>query len=93
MPGVDIIFEAAPSLKYAQVVYLYSASGLDDGGDPDAFMSKFVGINRLWLEDDVFRRFSWSFLRRESARELEDISVAGLYSTPTGVMNDSVEDL
>ncbi|KAH7707690.1 hypothetical protein AAVH_25082 [Aphelenchoides avenae] len=92
MPGVGVIFEAPPSLKYAHDVTLFSARGLDNEGDSDTFTSNFVGMKWLRLDDDAFRQFSRSFLQPECARELEGISVLDLRLTPTRIMNCSVEE-
>ncbi|KAH7708694.1 hypothetical protein AAVH_24056 [Aphelenchoides avenae] len=68
MPGVSVIFEAAPQLKYAEDVEIL----IDDGVVDEAFMRNFAGLKelRLWLDYDAFSQLSWTFLREESAREL-----------------------
>ncbi|KAH7714301.1 hypothetical protein AAVH_18320 [Aphelenchoides avenae] len=80
MPGVHVTFEAAPALKYAKNLELYSREnsmrGASDGltikGDTEAFMCNFAALKaiRMGFDYGIFRQFSWTFLRQESAREL-----------------------
>ncbi|KAH7708695.1 hypothetical protein AAVH_24057 [Aphelenchoides avenae] len=70
MPGIRVIFEAAPQLKYAEDVEIFVDGGAADNSE--AFMSNFSGLKalRLWRDSDTFRQFNWAFLQRESARGL-----------------------
>ncbi|KAH7706329.1 hypothetical protein AAVH_26451 [Aphelenchoides avenae] len=72
MPYVGVVFEAAPPLKFAEEVAVHSVAELVTVFDSEAFMSNFSGMKtlRLGLNYDAFRQFSWTFLRKESAREL-----------------------
>ncbi|KAH7675921.1 hypothetical protein AAVH_42172, partial [Aphelenchoides avenae] len=94
MPGVGVIFEAAPPLKYAERVDLYKNDDIIEDNF-DAFMSNFVGMKtlRLFLNCDVRRQFSWTFLRRESARDLRLIQVSAYPCTPTENILRSIEEL
>lgn len=78
--GVEVIFEGAPVLKYAQDVRLHSPAGLcfpRPWNNSEAFMCKFVGMKLLLLDldEDVFSKFIWTFLRQGSARDLRRIAV------------------
>lgn len=69
MPGVGVVFDAAPPLKYAQVLALESPSGSTVATTCAAFMRTF---DRMWalhlcFGDDVFSQFNWTFLRQESS--------------------------
>ncbi|KAH7705111.1 hypothetical protein AAVH_27680 [Aphelenchoides avenae] len=77
MSGVGVVFEAAPALKYARSVGLYSAFGSTIANDCAPFMQYFAGTKSLHLSltYDVFRNFSWTFLCREAACELRRISM------------------
>ncbi|KAH7714296.1 hypothetical protein AAVH_18315 [Aphelenchoides avenae] len=78
MPGVGVIFEAAPPLKYAEDVGLNSTAGSTTVLSSDAFVRSFASIKslRLWLAYDVFDRFSWAFLCEESACGLRLLKVS-----------------
>ncbi|KAH7695638.1 hypothetical protein AAVH_37300, partial [Aphelenchoides avenae] len=105
VPGVGVVFEAAPPLKYAEAVVIHhyvhdfvchdslrqfrSAAGFTC----EAFMSNFTGVKSLHLLIDweVFRRFSWTFLRQAS--KLRRIAVSVMPSTLTKYAIHAVEDL
>lgn len=93
MLGVGAIFEAAPPLKYAEEMrFPYSFrrdAWLTRAQTSEAFMGNFAGIKplRLYLEQEVFLHFSWTFLRQESARELQLIKVY----TSSFVANENVK--
>lgn len=72
MPGVCVVFEASPLLKYAEGLELYSSQGPSVANSCEAFMHNFAALTtlRLGIGCKVFRHFSWTFLRRESARGL-----------------------
>ncbi|KAH7704637.1 hypothetical protein AAVH_28165 [Aphelenchoides avenae] len=76
-PGAGIVFDATPALKYAEDVCLRSLPGATIANESEPFMHNFAGTNslRLSLNYALFRQFNWTFLRRESARELRRISV------------------
>ncbi|KAH7709898.1 hypothetical protein AAVH_22831 [Aphelenchoides avenae] len=96
MDGVGAVFEAAPALKYAEDVDLYwPGDSTSVNNDPEAFMQNFAGMKTLSLSlgFDTFRQLSWSFLRKESARELRLIKVSGCGSAPPRPMDRSVEEL
>ncbi|KAH7705118.1 hypothetical protein AAVH_27687 [Aphelenchoides avenae] len=77
VPGVGVIFEGAPVMKYAEDVGLYSECGSTAGYGCDSFLNNFAGIKSLRLGPnyDVFSQFSWEFLRRETTRDLRLISL------------------
>ncbi|KAH7705169.1 hypothetical protein AAVH_27626 [Aphelenchoides avenae] len=70
MCGVDAIFDAAPSLKYAEGVDLHSPVGTATVYHSEAFMLNFAGMTslNLWLGHDALRQFNWTFLLQESSR-------------------------
>lgn len=78
MPGSDVIFEAAPQVKYATHVRLESPVGSTLIGNSDFFMSHFAGLKELslWVDYEVFHRFDWAFLHRDAARALRLITFA-----------------
>ncbi|KAH7708579.1 hypothetical protein AAVH_24157 [Aphelenchoides avenae] len=92
MPGIGVVFEAAPSLKYAEQVALFSPNG--STYNSNAFMSNFAGMKSLRLRFDygIFRHFSWTFLGQECALELRLIQLIRplIWSND---MNHSVEEL
>ncbi|KAH7725217.1 hypothetical protein AAVH_07265 [Aphelenchoides avenae] len=48
-PDLDVVFKAAPLLKYAERVELHSPEGATISGDSAAFMSNIVGMKKLRL--------------------------------------------
>lgn len=66
---VGVVFEAAPPLKYAECVELFSRFDSTTSGNSEALMRHFVGMKelRLYLDDEVLRQFDWTFLGREPA--------------------------
>ncbi|KAH7709835.1 hypothetical protein AAVH_22885 [Aphelenchoides avenae] len=70
MPGV--IFEAASPLAHAEDVWLFKLGTPPTTKNSDAFLSNFEGMKslRLWLDNNVFREFGWTFLRAQSGPEL-----------------------
>ncbi|KAH7668203.1 hypothetical protein AAVH_42957 [Aphelenchoides avenae] len=92
MPGIGVVFEAAPPLKYAEQVALFSPNG--STYNSKAFMSNFVGMKSLRLRFDygIFRHFSWTFLGQECALELRLIQLIRplVWTNDT---NHSVEEL
>ncbi|KAH7708589.1 hypothetical protein AAVH_24167 [Aphelenchoides avenae] len=91
--GVIAVFEAAPALKYAEDVDL-SWPG-NSTTSPEDFLQNFAGMKalRLSLLHDAIRQMNWTFLRKESAREMRLLEVSGYGPAPTGSVNDSVEKL
>lgn len=91
---VDVVFDAAPQMKYAEQVELFSPDGATISGDSAAFMSNFAAMKelRVWFDYEVFRQFDWTFLRRECARELRCVRLTRL-AFWTEAMNRSVEEL
>ncbi|KAH7708106.1 hypothetical protein AAVH_24635 [Aphelenchoides avenae] len=77
MPGICVIFEAAPALKYAEDVVFRSLDQYIARDSSETVMSNFVGMKALCLHLNyhVFHQFSWTFLRQDSARELRLIKV------------------
>ncbi|KAH7708115.1 hypothetical protein AAVH_24644 [Aphelenchoides avenae] len=63
MPGVDVIFEVVPALKFALSVIINIVDGSQAGGNPEAFMRNFVRTKSLSLNLDngAFRLFSWTY--------------------------------
>ncbi|KAH7708338.1 hypothetical protein AAVH_24415 [Aphelenchoides avenae] len=74
-PGIAVIFEAGPLMKYADEVFLHNPGGSAIGDNSEAFMSNFAAMKSLhvWLDNDVFHHFSWTFLCQDYARELRRI--------------------
>lgn len=72
IPGIGIVFEAAPSLKYADEVGLISPEGSTVENDSATFLRKFTVVKslRLLLDYGIFRQFNWTFHRDECARKL-----------------------
>lgn len=93
VPASGIIFEAAPTLKYAEDVRLYSGTGSTIGDSYTDFLSNFSAMKKLWLNCNAFRQFDWTFLDQESARELQMIKLAVFPSSSTKNMCSSVEAL
>lgn len=96
MDCVGAVFEAAPALKFAEGVELYWPDGSTSSStNPEPFLHNFAGMKtlRLSLAYDLFRRLSWTFLRKEAAAELRLIKVAVSDSGLTGGMSRSVEKL
>lgn len=73
-PDVGVIFEAAPSLKYAEGLVI-CCHNTDVSTNCEAFMNNLAAIKslRLRLDYDSFRQFSGTFLRREAALDLRRI--------------------
>ncbi|KAH7703560.1 hypothetical protein AAVH_29266 [Aphelenchoides avenae] len=92
--GVGVMFEAAPALKYAEVL-LHSPGGSTTGCSSEALLSNLAGMKSLhvWLNFEAFCHLSWTFLYRESARELRLIEVRGIPSTLSEIEDLSVEEL
>ncbi|KAH7714308.1 hypothetical protein AAVH_18327 [Aphelenchoides avenae] len=93
-PGVNIVFEAVPALKFAQDVIIYMQMCSQAGGNPEAFMRNFVrpkSLN-LNLDNGSFPPLSWAFLETDEARELRLVKLFGP-SSPTEDVKRSVEDL
>ncbi|KAH7714299.1 hypothetical protein AAVH_18318 [Aphelenchoides avenae] len=92
MPGVDVIFEAALALKYAEDVTFKSLDDSTNLGDSEAFMRNFAGMKSLCLSlyYDAFRQYNWTFLRQESARELRLIKVSVHPPPPSEDLNPLV---
>ncbi|KAH7660424.1 hypothetical protein AAVH_43792, partial [Aphelenchoides avenae] len=98
MGGVGAVFEAAPALKYAEDVYLRWPSDSTNGSnDPNAFLLNFEAMKTLRLSlgynSNIFRQLNWTFVQKESARELRLIKVSGCGPVRIGIMNDSVKEL
>lgn len=75
LPAIGVVFEAVPSLKYAEHVELDTWSRTVEstiGPDSKAFTSNFARLTslQLCLYIEAFCQFSWTFLRQESASEL-----------------------
>ncbi|KAH7706123.1 hypothetical protein AAVH_26661 [Aphelenchoides avenae] len=95
VPGIDAIFEAAPPLKYAEDVELRSPPGSTVKVNTEAFMHNFSGMKSLRLKCnyDVFRQYSWAFLREESARELLRVGVGAEHEPGSMNENPAAEEL
>ncbi|KAH7708591.1 hypothetical protein AAVH_24169 [Aphelenchoides avenae] len=94
MPGVDVIFEVVPALKFAQGVIVNIVDGSHAAGNPEAFMRNFARMKSLslTLDNDAFPQFNWTFLGTTEARELQLIKLFGPLS-PTEDVSRSVEEL
>ncbi|KAH7703326.1 hypothetical protein AAVH_29501 [Aphelenchoides avenae] len=94
IPGVEMLFELVPALKFAHDVIVNFQGGSQAAGDPEAFMRNFARLKSLGLSLDhgIFRQFTWSFLGLDAARELQLVKFFGP-SFPTEDVNRSVEEL
>ncbi|KAH7708592.1 hypothetical protein AAVH_24170 [Aphelenchoides avenae] len=95
MPGVGVIFEASPPLKYAEDVELYSPYGSANGNNSEPFMSHFAGIKslRLGISFNLFRQFKRTLLHPESSRNLRLIKVGPGLSALSADVQNSIEEL
>ncbi|KAH7725207.1 hypothetical protein AAVH_07255 [Aphelenchoides avenae] len=93
-PDLDVIFEAAPPLKYVEQVDVFSPKGSVISGVSDVFMDSFAGMTKLGLYFDyeAVEHFDWAFLRRESARNLRLLELPSRVRG-IGAMNRFVEEL
>lgn len=93
MPGIGIVFVAAPALKQAENVALHSPPGSTVLGNSDVFMSNFPVMKslRLWLNNKAREEFRWSFLLLGFARKLQRIAAFTEPSSPSWAMNCFVQ--
>lgn len=77
MWNIDGVFKAAPPLKFPEAVYINKPAGSTYlVQDFTALMQSFVGLKtlRLTIKNDAFCLLNWTFLRHESACELQTIT-------------------
>lgn len=93
MAGGDVIFGAAPALKYAEIVVLRRRYGETEGSNFESFASNFAGMKELHLlfNENVFCAFTWTFLRRQAARDLQLMKVTGIPSVPSEDVKRSID--
>ncbi|KAH7696827.1 hypothetical protein AAVH_36095, partial [Aphelenchoides avenae] len=94
MHGIEVVFEAVPPLKHAEVVDLPSPHSSKVLNNSEIFMQGFIGMKSLSLcvPEDVFCAFTSTFLRRQSARELRLIKVHVVPFVPSEDTVRSVEE-
>ncbi|KAH7704640.1 hypothetical protein AAVH_28168 [Aphelenchoides avenae] len=95
-PGLGVIFDATPALKYAEAVGLRSPPGSITENGCQPFMHNLAGTKSLCfsLTYHVFRQLSWTFLGGAAAHELRHVSV-DIYDIDCLPENatDSIEEL